>query len=120
MRNTFVHLAILALALLLLGGCHSRPGLSRLDRGPLYDDMGHAGSLVMPSEAVRSASLALPYEPWYAGRNDQGPSVSVGYQSFAYDRSITYTRDSQYMSGGRVYDRYSQTTYRRTVRESQR
>lgn len=75
----------------------------------------------MPGTLVSSANLDAPsLDAWYAGRNDFGPSVSVGYRSQTYDRSVTYTRDRQFISNGRVIDQYSQTTYRRTVREGTR
>lgn len=113
------------LSLLLLTGCHgqpqARPGLTTLDRAPLHDHGRHAGSLVMASDWQReTGAMASGNYAWYAGRNDLVPSVFAGYATARYERSVTYTRDRQYTSGGRVYDHYHQTTYRRSVRESSR
>lgn len=111
--------AVSLIGLLVLGGCHSRPDLRHADRGLFlgYDD--RPGSLVLAGRAP-VATTAQTAVPWYAWRNDVGPTVSVGYDSARYERSVTYTRDRQTIIGGRVFDRYDQTTYRRTVRESVR
>lgn len=117
--------AFALLGVLLLGGCHARPGMHGYAHAPLpRDDYGQARSLVMPSRVVQAYQIlsgqAPPIEPWYDGRNDWVPSVTAGYQSIVYERSVTYTRDHQSISNGRVYDRYNESTYRRTVRESVR
>ena len=115
--------ALLTLCVFVLGGCHARHGSHTRDFGPLQDHYGQARSLALPTQMNRSASAsaqAMAYEPWYVGRNDIVPSVSVGYDSTRFERSVTYTRDQQLIVNGRVYDRYNQTTYRRTVSESTR
>ena len=106
--------------LVLLGGCHSHPSaFSERDDWPLYDIRGNARSLSLTSTPVRNAQLLPPlYEPWYASRNDVGPSVVAGYDAPSYSSSVTYTRDRQSVRNGRVYDDYDETTYRRTFRES--
>jgi hypothetical protein len=38
-------------------------------------------------------------------------AADAGYASSTYQDSVTYTRDRQYQSGGRVYDHFSSTTY---------
>lgn len=119
--------AVALLGLLMLTGCHShgdpqaRPGLNALDRAPLHDRQQHAASLVMPSDWQRTANAdSTNLYAWYAGRNDIGPSVSAGYATARYERTVTYTRDRQTISGGRVYDHFHQSTYRRSIRESVR
>lgn len=112
---------VLLLAVGVLGGCHSRPGFSELEGTPLRNHQGHAGSLVLPNQPGQAARADSDGRlPWYAWRNDIGPSVTAGYQSTRYETSVTYTRDRQFISGGRAYDRYDQTTYRRSYRESSR
>ena len=113
--------ALALLGLVVLSGCHSRPTTYALDRGPMRDHRGQAASMVMQSDWVRTASADSPaYAAWYAGRNDLVPSVTAGYESARYEQTVTYTRDRQYISGGHVYDRYDQSTYRRTYREGAR
>lgn len=113
MRLPLAHLVALS-ALLLLAGCHSRPGLTDRDREPLRTYHGPARSIVLPIDRpVRTTQQSDAYEPWYAGRRDYGPSVSVD-RGDGYSYSVTITRDRQYISHGRVYDHYDKTTYRRT------
>lgn len=114
--------AVLCLAALVLVGCHqTRPGYSLRDVQPMFDDYGHARSLALTTPAVRAAHPNRHHQdPWYAGRRDVGPSVTAGYVSPRYERSITYTNDRQYTYNGRVYDRYQETTRRRTYQESTR
>lgn len=82
---------------------------------------GQARSLAFTSQIVQSNQLLPPsYQAWYTGRNDVGPSVAAGARTTSYQRSVTYTRDQQSIFNGRVYDNYQQTTYRRTVTESER
>ena len=112
---------MLALGVLLLGGCHSRPDMNARDYGPLTGPFGEGRSLALPGDGIRSASAApLGYEPWYVGRNDRVPSVVVGYESARFEQSTTYTRDQQVIINGRVFDRYDETTYRRSFSESLR
>lgn len=115
-------IALALLTVLVLGGCHSRPSQHAFSYAPHRDDQGRAGSLVMPSDTLRRVTGDAPpaYLAWYAGRNDIVPSVTAGYASTRYEQSVTYTRDRQTISGGRVYDHYNQTTYRRTFSESAR
>ena len=113
--------AMLGLSALLLVGCQTRPGYSLRDVQPMYDDYGHARSLVLSTPAVRSTQQTRhQHEPWYAGRRDVGPFVTAGTISPRYERSVTYSTDRQYISNGRVYDHYQETTHRQTYRDSTR
>ncbi|MFN3168715.1 MAG: hypothetical protein ACE37H_16780 [Phycisphaeraceae bacterium] len=121
----FQTVALAMLGLFVLGGCHThpaeRPGLTALDRGPLHEYRDGTRSLAVASDWQLDAGYgATDTYAWYAGRNDVGPSVTAGYATQRYERSVTYTRDRQYTSGGRVFDNFHQTTYRRSVREAQR
>lgn len=125
MRFAVPKLACAFSLVVVVGGCHyHRPqSLTSFDRSSLHDDYGHARSLSLSSPVVRLSNGSTGYvaeDQWYAGRNDVGPSVIAGYESARYETSVTYTRDRQSITNGRVYDRYDQTTYRRTVRESTR
>lgn len=113
-------LMLALLSLTVLSGCSNRPAwVSKHDADPLIDRYGNARSLVLSTPLVNSAQLLPPqYDPWYASRNDRGPYVTL--QTSDVETSVTYTRDRQYISNGRVYDRYDQTTYRRTYRGSTR
>ncbi len=111
----------MGLSALLLVGCQTRPGYTYRDVAPLYDDFGHARSLALTTSVVRSAQRPQPtYEPWYVGRRDVGPFVTAGYVSPRQEQSVTYTTDRQYIYNGRVRDRYSETTRRRTYQDSTR
>lgn len=106
---------------MLLVGCQTRPGYTYRDVMPMYDDFGHARSLTLSSPMVRTASQVRPaIEPWYVGRRDQGPFVTAGHISLRHEQSVTYTIDRQHIINGRVYDRYDETTRRRTYRDSTR
>lgn len=59
-------------------------------------------------------------EPWYLGRNDAVDSVYYGERYPVFEVTATHTRDQQSISGGRVYDRFNQTTYRRRVYRTRR
>lgn len=111
----------LTLSALLLVGCQTRPGYTYRDVAPMYDDFGHARSLALSTPAVRASTHHdSTREPWYIGRRDQGPFVTAGHISLRHEHSVTYTTDRQYIVNGRVYDRYSETTRRRTYRDSTR
>jgi predicted small secreted protein len=120
MRGDRPIIAILSLAALLLVGCQTRPGYTQRDVSPLYDDFGHARSLTLTTPVVRTAQRPDIYEPWYNGRRDISPFVTAGSISQQYEESVTTTRDSQHIYGDRVYDRYNETTYRRTYRSGTR
>ena len=121
MRSHPLFISALGLSALLLTGCQTRPGYTSRDVSPLYDDYGHARSLVLTTPVVRTAQRPQPsYEKWYVGRRDVGPFVTAGYVSPRYEQSVTYTTDRQYTYNGRVYDRYSETTRRRTYQDSTR
>lgn len=112
---------ILGLSALLLVGCQARPGYTYRDVQPLYDDFGHARSLALTTPVVRTAQRPnAVHEPWYTGRRDVSPFVTAGYLSLRHEQSVTYTTDRQHTVNGRVYDRYSETTHRRTYRDSTR
>ncbi|MCG8510215.1 MAG: hypothetical protein MI741_13385, partial [Rhodospirillales bacterium] len=57
---------------------------------------------------------------WWHTRHDRPATVVSGYESPVLESSVTYTRDSQYSSHGRVYDSFRSTTYRREYREAVR
>ncbi len=114
-------ISALGLSALLLVGCQTRPGYTYRDVSPLYDDFGHARSLVLTTPVVRTAQRPGPdHTRWYAGRRDVGPFVTAGYVSPRHEQSVTYTTDRQFSINGRVYDRYSETTRRRTYQDSTR
>ena len=121
MRGQRSLVATLSLSALLLAGCQSGPGgYAHRDVAPLHDDFGHARSLALTTPVIRTSQRTSAYEPWYYGRSDVGPFVTAGSVSLRQEESVTYTRDSQYIYNGRVYDRYKETTYRRTYRSSTR
>ena len=120
MRGQLSLIAALSISALLLVGCQTRPGYTQRDVAPLHDDFGHARSLAITQPVIRTAQQPQHDAPWYYGRRDIGPFVTAGSVSPRYEESVTYTRDSQYIYGGRVYDRYNETTYRRTYRNSTR
>ena len=121
MRGHLSPIAALSLSALLFVGCQTRPGYTQRDIAPMFDEFEHARSLTLTSPVVQTSRLTSDNrEHWYTGRRDVGPYVSSGYVTIRYEQSMTYTRDSQRIYGDRVYDRYDQTTYRRTYRESAR
>lgn len=122
MRCHALLISMLALSALLLVGCHqTRPGYTARDVMPMYDDYGHARSLALSTPAVRtSRHIDSNIEPWFYARRDQGPFVTAGHISLRHEQSVTYTTDRQYTYNGRVYDRYEETTRRRTYRDSTR
>lgn len=115
-------LATLLLASAMFAGCQQAPPHYRAaDARPLTSYDGSARSLASDSDGLAKLSAnAGSVDAWYLDRRDYRPSVLSGYVSPRHEVSVTYTRDSQYVSGGRVYDSYRQTTYRRSIRESQR
>lgn len=120
MRSGYPLLTCVSIALL-LAGCQTRQGYSQRDVMPLYDEFGHARSLALSTPVVRtSEGREYGIEPWYVGRRDYGPFVTAGTISLRHEQSVTYTTDRQYIRNGRVYDRYNETTYRRTYRDSAR
>lgn len=113
--------SVFTLAALLLVGCQAPLGYTERDSQPLYDEFGHARSLVLSTPAVRQTNQRpSPYEPWYTSRRDLGPFVTSGSVLMRHEQSVTYTTDRQYTLDGRVYGRYEETTRRRTYRESTR
>ena len=116
-------LATLLAAAALFVGCRQAPPHYRaVDARPLVNQSdGSARSLASDSDAMtKLAYTPGPSDAWYLDRRDYRPSVQAGYVSAQHEITVTYTRDSQYISGGQAYDRYRQTTYRRSIRESQR
>ncbi|MFI4862228.1 MAG: hypothetical protein ACIAXF_16310 [Phycisphaerales bacterium JB063] len=116
---------LLALTLLLTGGCATRSATyawAEPDHGLLYRGPGQARSLTMDADPQRALADASPgtIDPWYLGRNDQAPSVVYGERATVYESTLTLTRDGQSISGDRVYDRFSQTTYRRRITRTRR
>ena len=120
MRGQLSFIAMLSLSALLLVGCQTRPGYTYRDVAPLHDDFGHARSLTITEPVVRTSLPHDRYETWYHGRRDIGPFVTAGTISLRYEESVTETRDSQRIYGDHVYDRYNETTYRRTYRSGTR
>ncbi|MEX0885597.1 MAG: hypothetical protein WD009_04075 [Phycisphaeraceae bacterium] len=76
-------------------------------------------SIVFNAPAQRGADAVRPEAalPWYIARRDARFAVSLGVEPAVYERSVTVTRDRQRTFRGRVYDSYSQTTYRTQVRD---
>ena len=96
-----------------LAGC-SQPK-NTVDRGPQLDADGNRRSVVLQTplqQYLQERETASADLPWYADRNDRMLAADAGYASPTFQDSVTYTRDRQYQSGGRVYDHFSSTTYR--------
>lgn len=115
--------AITVLACLGLGlvGC-SQPK-NTVDLGPQLDADGNRRSVALQTpllQYLQERETASADLPWYADRNDRTLAVDAGYVSPTFQDSVTYTRDRQYQTGGRVFDHFSSTTYsverRRAVR----
>ncbi|MEM1355677.1 MAG: hypothetical protein AAGC44_10115 [Planctomycetota bacterium] len=113
--------ATLVAALALFVGCRQvPPHYHAADVAPLHHHFdGSARSLVSDTQAMSRLSSENA-DDWYLNRRDFRPSVQAGYVSARRETTVTFTRDSQYISGGRVRDHYRQTTIRRSVQESQR
>ncbi|MEM9345964.1 MAG: hypothetical protein AAGB26_05025 [Planctomycetota bacterium] len=121
MRSSAFLITTLSLSALLLVGCQTRPGYAQRDVMPLSDGFGNARSLVLSTPAARTSEhIDRSIEPWYAGRRDFGPFVTAGTVSLREEQSVTFTRDRQSTINGRVFDRYDETTLRRTFRNSTR
>ncbi len=82
------------------------------DTLPYPVDHDRHPSLVCDAPLLEAASRHATGEPWYAGRNDQRPTVIDGYQHTILEGVTTYTYDRQSSSSGRVTDQYHQQTYR--------
>lgn len=121
MRSHASLFALLSFSLLPAVGCQTQLGYAERDIQPLYDAMGNARSLALSTPLVRQTNRhPASYEPWYAGRRDLGPFVTSGSISISEEHSVTYTTDRQSVINGRVYDRYDETTQRRTYRDGAR
>lgn len=113
-------LALLTLLALALTGCNSRPmthAWDEPDHGLLYRGPGQARSLALDADMQWALVAARPtrVDPWYSGRNDAVDSVYYGERYPIYETTSTVSRDQQSITGGRVSDRFNQTTYRRRV-----
>ena len=100
-----------------LTGCQSAPSV---DLGPQLDADGYPRSLVMDSPLQNRLAARMnvaPERAWYAGRKDYSPSAQAGYRLPTIQSSVTYTRDHQSHSHGRIHDHYNSTTYRTEYRE---
>ncbi|MGB0768924.1 MAG: hypothetical protein ACPGYV_14585 [Phycisphaeraceae bacterium] len=121
MRTRIVHLAAACLGVAILAGCQTRPGYAPRDLEAMYDRDGQARSLALSAPPVRALAMTQPdADRWYDGRNDVGPFVTAGTRSVIREQSVTFTRDRQFIVNGRVFDRYDQTTFRRSISESER
>ena len=103
---------------LMMQGCAAAPTNSAVDAGPIYGSQG-LRSMAFDSPAQRELLQARPIHdlPWYASRQDRGPSVTVGYQSPRFESAVVNTYDRQGQSSGRVYDTYRRNTYSSTTRQ---
>ena len=134
MSQRIAMLVLLILASLLVG-CNTNtlqtryrartapPVFAPRDLDPLLDINGQARSLTMDSpqhHSLAASATNVDPQPWYVSRNDLFPSVAYGVSYQVYEQSVTYQRDRQRTSNGRVHDHFNQTTYRRRVIETQR
>lgn len=126
MRPGVLHICVFALLLATLAGCRTRPdSMGHRDLLPLQNQWGQAQSLALSNPGVVAVHEiappnGYPAQPWYTGRNDLVPFVHAGFVGPASESSVTFTRDRQTISNGRVRDHYSETTFRRTFRDGQR
>lgn len=112
-------IATLLLAALLLVGCSAQPLYGGLDGDRAYHYDGSSRSLALDSTRQTALTAARPPgDAWWVNRRDQGPVAYGGVVGVQRETTVTYTRDTQYISGGRVYDRYQRSTYRRSVQDS--
>ena len=113
-------LCITAVAALTLSGCNLPPHAQDIDVQPIAYH-GQSRSLATDSDVITRYHLTTrtAATPWYHTRNDRGPVVSAGVRSPITTSAYTRTYDRVNTSGnGRVYDNYSQTTYRNRYIES--
>jgi hypothetical protein len=93
------------------------------DLGPQLDAEGYHRSVALDSPLLRHLQVRQRSRDglsWYDGRNDRTLAVNAGYDLPSLQRSVTLTRDRQYLSNGRVHDIYSSTTYRTEYRQNVR
>lgn len=97
----------------MLPGCAPAPHYTQADVRPVYaSPSGEARSLVADSPAMVEYGGDRP-DAWYRDRNDRRPAVIAGYREPVFRAAHTYTSDRLHStSSGRVYDHFSQTTYR--------
>ncbi len=109
---------------LCLGGCLALIGCEQpqpmTDFGPQLDTEGVPRSLALDTpllQHLRETRGIDRGQAWYDARNDQTLAATSGYELPTVQSSVTYTRDRQYFSNGRVYDNVSSTTYRAEYRQ---
>ncbi len=99
-------------------GCQEVP--RAVDLGPQLDTAGNPRSVAMDSALLNYLVVRQDPAhglPWYADRNDHTPVADGGYRLPTVESSVTYTRDRQYHSNGRVHDQFNSTTYRSEHRQ---
>ena len=114
MRDVLRHLGGTLVAGIMAVGCSHIP----LAQGP--DDVlvsWGSRSLALDAPSLHAACLAQDHPcndglKWYAYRNDEDVAPAVGYMGSSTESSSTLTIDRQRIHGGRVFDHFSQTTYR--------
>ena len=114
MGDALRHLGGILVAGIMAAGCSSAPLAQGLD-----DALVRWGSrsLALDAPSLHAARLVQdhPYDDglnWYAYRNDKHVAAVVGYMGSNTESSSTLTIDRQRIHGGRVFDHFSQTTYR--------
>lgn len=115
--RTILSVFTLSLAALLLCGCQSTWLAHDAKSTPMFDELGHARSGVLPSKQVRMLGWpdGAEADTWYAQRNDAQLTVNAGYRTTEYEAQRIVTRDQQYTTSGRVYGNYQRRTYRTTI-----
>ncbi len=109
----------LGICLVLMMQACSAPPAPAVDAGPVDGPHGFR-SMAFDSAAQRDALAVNPIytAPWYASRNDNLPSVTVGYESPRVESTFVRTYDFQTQTSGRVFDNFRQNTYTTSARES--
>ena len=75
-------------------------------------------STVFDAPDMRAMRVSDAGVPWYAGRNDEQPGVTAGFESPVISAMRTRTYSSQWHSQGRVYDDFSRRSYEVTTHQT--
>jgi len=119
--NRMFRAVVVAASVMLLVGCQN----GRPAQLPAPQVDGRAKSIVFASplmlemqQAEAQVVAGAQRLPWYAWRNDVGPTVARGYRGPIYSRDSTRVYDRQTSHHGRVHDHYRRYRYlRRDVLE---
>ena len=95
---------LLAVTLLLAGGCEPLSLLERGDRLPPAARFGRTPSMLAGAAPVGPGSPV--FAPWYADRRDALPTIAHGQRGATVETSVRYIHDDQSSTGGGVRDRY--------------